>query len=893
MTGEQASAGIAAQPFVAFAKADIEQSIPARFEQQVAQHHDRLAVHTALHSLTYQQLDRLANRVAHGILARRGSGSEPIGLLMQQGAPLIAAILGVLKAGKMYVPIDSSDPAARITFTVSDAGAPLILTDHSEVSAATDLATPGRSVVAFDELTASQPEHSPAIVVTADTPAYIYYTSGSTGLPKGVWDIHRNVLHNIMRYSNSLQISASDRLTLLQSPGFSGAVSSMFNALLNGAAIFPYEVRKEGLGRNLAEWLHRHQITMYHSVPMLFRSFLTGNERFPKIRVIRLEGDAATKVDVELYRKHFEQSCLLVNGLGATETGISRQFFMDRDTQLSDSIVPIGYGTVDMHGMVVDEAGQDIGMDAVGEIAIKSRYLASGYWNQPDLTRVAFLPGPAGSGERIYRTGDLGRMRSGGCLEYLGRKDMGVKIRGHRVEPAEVERALLDLEAVRSAAVVTREDATGSPKLVGYLVATAQPHLPVQILRQRLAESLPDYMIPTRFIFLDGMPVTANGKVDRAALPAPGEAPVERTTKYVAPRDPIESQLVKIWEELLHTAPIGVTDNFFDFGGDSLIAAALLTAVEEATAKNLPPASIIEAPTIAQLAQLAQLIRGDGPANTGVLVPFQIGGIAPPLFCVGGHSGHVVELVDLARHLDAGQPFYGLQSAGLSGSDQPLTSIEAMAGRNVEAVREVQPRGPYYLGGRCWGAVVALEMAHQLIAVGEPVGLLCLMNVTPYDFPGLVSGASRRRFWHRRCLKMVRTILRDASTRRRWKQLPYPAVALARILTQEGRHLARRFAARTILALRRPLPRLLRDVDLLNHMAFAGHSSRTYPGRALLILSEEHRSLYSANPLLDWKDLARGYDVHFVPGADPEMFAEPGVQTLAHHLQGALHAART
>jgi len=860
-------------PCVAFPREAIEQSIPARFEQQVARFPDRLAVQTSSESLTYRQLDDLANRMAQGILAHRGEGSEPVGLLMSQGAPLIAAILGILKAGKMYVPMDPSHPPARIAFTLDEAGVALVLTDHATDPA---LATATRAVLTIEELVFGRSVSAPGLALSGETLAYIYYTSGSTGRPKGVFDSHRNVLHNIMRYTNSLQISPLDRLTLLQSPSFSGAVSSVFSSLLNGAAVFPYDVRREGLGRNLARWLAREEITIYHSVPMVFRSFLRGDLRFPEIRVIRLEGDAASRVDVQLYRGHFDRHCLLVNGLGATETGISRQFFMDMETPLPDGIVPIGYATSDMQAMVLDEAGRDAGVATVGEIAIRSRYLASGYWRQPELTRTAFLPGPAGSGERIYLTGDMGRLGADGCLSYLGRKDSGLKIGGQRVEPAEVERALLSLDGVREAVVVSRGDAEGRPQLVAYLVPNGKPTDAVPVLRRALERELPDYMIPARFVFLDALPLTDNGKVDRKALPTPQAERVQRASEYVPPRDPLEERLAGIWEDVLNTGPVGVRDNFFDLGGNSLLAASLLLALEEITTKELPPTTIIAAPTVEQL---ANVIRGDIQPSTAVLVPIQTGGSNPPFFCAGEHGGGVGPgFAAVSRHLGPDQPFYGLQSVGLYGDEHPLTSIEAMATRYLEAVRRVRPEGPYYLGGRCFGGVVALEMAHQLMAAHESVALLVLIDVTPEDFPGLVSDAARRRFRRSRFQKLIRSESGKMRERRVWKRLPYAVREIGRMVWRSGRGLA----ARWYIGRGRSLPERLRDVRLVNTVAFSRHASRTYPGRVTLLLRADDRGMCASDPAQDWDRLAAlGYDIHYLEGSPDGFSEEPQAQEVA------------
>ena len=274
-----------------------------------------------------------------------------------------------------------------------------------------------------------------------DAAACIYYTSGSTGEPKGVLDTHRNVLHNVMRYTNSLGIGADDRLTLLQGPAFSGAVSSLFGALLNGAAVFPFDVPREGADR-IAPWLARHGLTMYHSVPALFRRVATAGQALSALRVVRLEGDLAVPQDVELFQTRCEPGTVLVNGLGATECGLVRQYVVDHETSLTGGTVPIGYPVEDMEVLLLDPEGQPAAAGEVGEIVVRSLYLAAGYWDRPDLTDVAFRPSPGGRGLRLYRTGDMGRMAADACLEHLGRRDQQVKIRGERVDVESIQAAL-------------------------------------------------------------------------------------------------------------------------------------------------------------------------------------------------------------------------------------------------------------------------------------------------------------------------------------------------------------------------------------------------------------------------------------------------------------------
>ncbi len=588
-------------PFAAFPREAIEQSIPARFEQQVRSCPDKIAVKTTRESLTYAELNRLANQIAHSILATRGDHNDAVALLFGQSTLLIAAILGSLKAGKIYVPLDAQYLGGGIADILRDSAATLILTDASRLDKANEIASSGISVLRVDTLEGSVPTEDPVLGLTPDCLAYLFYTSGSTGKPKGVVESHRNVLHNIMRYTNSLHICASDRLTLLQSCSFSGSVSSLFCALLNGATSFPFSLQREGSDR-MASWLSQEGITIYHSVPSIFRLLAMGTCNYPSLRIIRLEGDQASPKDVELYRKGFPDTCILVNGLGATECGIVRQYFVTKDTPTHQTIVPIGFAVEDMEVLLLDETGQQLGDDAVGEIAVRSRYLAPGYWRRPDLTAAAFRPDPAGGPERIYRTGDLGRRLPDGCLLHLGRKDFQVKIRGFRVEVAEVEGALLSLPTVQEAVVVAREDRPGDRRLVAYLVPTARPAPTVSVLRKALADTLPDYMVPAAFVVLETLPKTPGGKVDRRALPAPGRARPDLDQPLVAPRTPVEAAVGAIWQEVLGLDEIGVHDNFFDLGGHSLAVSQVLARVTETFHVDLPLRTLFDAPTVAALA---------------------------------------------------------------------------------------------------------------------------------------------------------------------------------------------------------------------------------------------------------------------------------------------------
>jgi amino acid adenylation domain-containing protein len=728
--------------FRRFPRAELEQTIQHRFESQVAGQPGRTAVWTPAEELTYAELDARANAIAHALVAERGESWETVAVLLEHDAPLVGAILGVLKAGKAYVPLDPAYPRERLQRMLDDSTAALLVAEPRTAELASRLAR-GRPVVAiFENDGAPEPPRTSA---RPDDLAYVYYTSGTTGQPKGVADTHRNVLHNVMRYTNGLLISPDDRLTLLQRPAFSGAVSSLFGALLNGAAVCPFDVAAEGPAR-LAEWLAEGAITIYHSVPAVFRQVAAAGPELPSLRVIRLEGDRATFRDVELFRARFHDGCVLVNGLGATECGIVRRFFMDRATELPGLTVPVGYAVEDMEILLLDEGGREVAEGEVGEIAVRSRYLAPGYWRRPGLTAARFRPDPTGSGERVYLTGDLGRLLPGGCLEHLGRTDETVKVRGHRVEVAAVETALLADRAVREAAVAVVDDGE-APRIVAYVVPAAAAPPTVSALRRRLARTLPEWTIPSEYVFLEALPLNENGKVDLGGLPRPPRARPLLDEPFVAPRSLLEQQLAVIWEELLDVRPVGVRDAFEDLGGDSLLAAVLLTRLEEILGRRVPFSVLGGARTLAELA--TALLEGSAASDPPVLQLARGDPSKRPFVYVhGDYLGGALYCSRLAVELD-GRPFYAVVPHGLGGGAVPLT-IEAMAAERVADLRAALPSGPYLIGGHCQaGGVIALEMARLLESGGETVALV-LIGTTPRNtrFPfRLLARAARAVVW--------------------------------------------------------------------------------------------------------------------------------------------------
>ncbi len=591
--------------FIEFQKEELEQSIPDRFEKIVRMYPGQMAVKNRDDAVTYDELNKAANRVAHAILVRLGGKAEPVGLIFEKGAPLMAAMLGALKSGKFFVFLDPSFPRARISAILEDSEAGLVVTDRQNLLSAREVTGNHCQLMEFESVDRKIPTENLSLRLSPKDLAFILYTSGSTGQPKGIVWIHQHQLHQTMAYTNASHLCEQDRITLLTS-GTANAVTTTFLALLNGVALFPFEVQKEGVS-HLTDWLLREKISILWISSPLFRNFagtLTGEEKFPHVRILRLTSEAAYKTDVDLYRRYFSPNCTLANGLSSTETGVLGTCLIDHKIDIPGNEVPVGYPVYGKEILLLDDNGKEVGFGEVGEIAVRSRYLSLGYWRKPDLTRAKFKPDPKGGEKRLYLTGDLGSMFSDGCLVYKGRKDFRVKVRGYGVECAEVETALLGHTAIKEAIVMARQDESGEARLVAYFTHFNQPGPNISELRRFLDKKFPDYMIPSDFVKLDSLPLTPNGKIDRKALPIPDNSRPELETPFVAPRTAIEGKLAKIWAEVLGVNPVGMNDSFFDLGGHSLAATRVISRVIDRFKVELPIKSLFESGTVADMARI-------------------------------------------------------------------------------------------------------------------------------------------------------------------------------------------------------------------------------------------------------------------------------------------------
>ena len=695
------------------------------FEQQVERTPDALALSFEDEHLTYAELNARANQLAHYLQAQGISLEDRVGVLVQRSVEMVVALLGVLKAGAAYVPLDPQYPQSRLTFMLADANIKALLTQQSLLHS---LPEHQARTVCLDTdwpLIAQQsvlPTNNLAVV---DNLAYTIYTSGSTGLPKGVQVAHRQLVNFICSMQERPGLQPHDRLLAVTTLCFDIAALELYLPLCTGAQVIVCAREAAMDGMELRRLMQQHEVTVMQATPASWRMLIESGWSGSAGLKVLCGGEALAQELAERLRSRCAE---LWNMYGPTETTV---WSAVAEVGVDVKQVVLGEGIANTELYIVDERMKVVPIGVRGELYIGGEGVARGYLNRPELTAERFVPHPfsASEGARLYRTGDMARRLSDGQIEFLGRADQQVKIRGFRIELGEIEAVLSQHQQVREAIVVAQETTAGQQQLVGYVVAEGVEELSTSELRRHLGEKLPEYMIPSVFVQLAELPLTPNGKVDRRALPEPALNGRGREPDYLAPRNLVELRLTQIWQEVLGHAPVGVTDNFFTLGGHSLLAVRLLAGIQEQFGRKLPLAALFQGATVEEMARLLNL--EDESAHRSSLVGIQPSGSKPAFFCVHPAGGNVFCYFDLAHHLGPEQPFFGLQAQGLNG--EPLqTRVEEMASRYIEELRAVQPEGPYLLGGWSVGGVIAFEMARQLEAEGQGVALLGLFDsITP------------------------------------------------------------------------------------------------------------------------------------------------------------------
>ncbi|MBN1148156.1 MAG: amino acid adenylation domain-containing protein [Anaerolineales bacterium] len=854
-------------------------------------------MHTALRAdnqgLCYADLNREANMLAHAILARRENVSEPIPFILEHGPAGVIAMLGIMKAGKAYVPVDPFYPPAWITHILDDIHASLVITNNQNLPLTmTSLETPrAAEVLNLDALDHDLPNADPRQAIAPGDMAYILYTSGSTGRPRGAIHSHQDAMHNMIAQTNDLALSPSDRFALFISFGFEASRFAIYGALHNGGVLSLYDIRSKGLG-GLPDWIDQEEISVLLCTPSTFRymsTLIPENRRFASVRLIVLGGESVSSQDVRLFRQHFAQDCVLVNTLGTTETGIITRYLIDYHSPLDSQNIPAGFPLGDKRIELVDEAGRPVATGQVGEILVKSRYLSPGYWRQPALNEEKFTVDPVDKQLRIFHTGDLGYLHPDGCLEHLGRKDSQIKIRGFRVNVAEVEAIIHQHPGVKNVAVIAQEikHIPSEKQLVAYVEVATKSILSKQGLRDFLTGKLPDYMLPTAIQLLDSLPLTPTGKVNRAALPKPEEVKQDQRRAYIGPRDGLERQLTGIWEHVLGAKPVGVQDDYFELGGNSLLAAQLFTQIEKVFGKKLPLATLFQAPTIEQ--QAAILRQQDYAPDWSSLVALRTQGQRPPLFFAAPVGGNVLSYRDLVMHLPSDQPCYGLQALGLDGTQTVHRSVHDIAAHYINEIRAVQPDGPYYLLGSSFGGLVVYEMAQQLHDQGQSIALVVMFDAYGPNYPRRQPRTSRLRRKVYRYLRRIDTHISNLAILN-WKER-------ALYVRVKGHKLINRLARRwrnKLDQIRNPLPRDLGRVRAV-HMGASKRKKRylreprRFSGRLVLFRAAKQILGAYPDPKLGWGTVVGDQiEVYEIPGHHTSIIYEPRVRLLADKLNPIL-----
>jgi len=702
-------------------------------EAQVEQSPNALAVLFEGQHLTYRELNSRANGLAH-YLQKRGVGPDVlVGVCMERSLDLVVALLAILKAGGAYVPLDPSAPKDRLAFMLDDVQAPVILTQQRLL---TSFPTHTAQLLCLDTewaQIANEPANNPTSTVAATNLCYVIYTSGSTGKPKGAMNIHKGLVNRLYWMQQAYQLTATDRVLQKTPFTFDVSVWEFFWPLLTGATLVVAKPGGHQDARYLADLIVERHITTLHFVPSMLQIFLQepNVERCNvSLKRVICSGEA---LPFELQERFFTHSTADLHNLyGPTEASIDVTYWhCQRGSQ--QRTVPIGRPIANTQIYLLDPTLQPVPVGVSGELYIGGVGVARGYLNRADLTKERFVTDPFSPDPtaRLYRSGDLARYRPDGAIEYLGRIDHQVKIRGLRIELGEIESVLLHHPAVREVVLTAREDTPGDQRLVAYIVPTPGQTPASESLRTYLKERLLPYMVPSTFVLLAAFPLLSNGKVNRHALPAPSTMRDSDAEPFVAPTSLLQQQLVTIWEDLLQVHPIGINDNFFDLGGHSLLVMRFVDRVAQTSGKKLPLSTIFAKPTIAQLA-IALESTTEARSRTPLIMVQQGAGKTPFFFLHGASTGGAFYCFPLARALGQEQPFYAMEPYRLDDLSVP-PSLEVMAAAHLDALRKVQPEGPYLLGGFCNGALMAYEVARQLQTMGQEVKMLFLVD--PADPP--------------------------------------------------------------------------------------------------------------------------------------------------------------
>ena len=871
------------------------ESVATLFEGTVRSTPDAVALVARGETLTYRELNRRANKLAHHLIRLGVQRETRVALCLERSSELVVTLLAILKAGGAYVPLDPAYPTERLAFMLEDSRA-FVLLANSHLLA--DLPRSQAKVVCIDADRAaieSQPATDPPARSAGEDLAYVLYTSGSTGRPKGVEVPHRAIARLVFG-ANFARLERTRVFLQLAPVTFDASTLELWGALLHGAKLV-LQPERAPTAAELERVIAEHGVTTLWLTAAHFNAIVDERpQALAGLAECLTGGEALSVAHVQRAHAHLP-GVQLVNGYGPTEnTTFTCCHRIPRELDGASSI-PIGVPITNTRVYVVDARMQLVPIGVPGELVTGGDGLARGYLGRPELTAERFVANPFGPG-KLYRTGDRVRWRADGTLEFLGRTDDQVKIRGHRIEPGEIACVLGEHARVRKAFVAVHADARAGKRLVAYVEPRDHAPLAADELSAWLAERLPEYMLPAAFVVLDALPIGANGKIDRHALPEPPSEPA--SAARAEPVNEVERHLAGIWQRVLGVERIERDDDFFELGGHSLLAVRLAQAVKDVFGQELSLSALLGAPTLAAQAQL--LHRGVGAADSSALVKLQSSGTRPPVFCVCSLGGTVLNQRPLALRLGADQPFYGLQAIDLEAALGRRARIEDYAAAYIEAMKSVAPRGPYVVGGHSFGGIVSYEIAQQLQERGDEVALLFILDSA---LPNLDQRAMDRLGGVFAFLRGLAWVPTEA-----WSQLARDPAELGRTVRQKLRsvqarvrsRLGARASAPPAAELREPAGLEIGDIVELAHwpennrkiaerhwQAVLEYRPRFFPGRVTLFRSRFQSPLLGLGTRLGWERVALGgVDVQPVPGGHLSVLEPPHVDVLARKLRALL-----
>ncbi|WP_158447897.1 non-ribosomal peptide synthetase [Aquimarina longa] len=669
-------------------------------------------------TMTYAELDTRSNQLAAYLIEQGVKTGDLVGICLDRSLEMIIGIMGILKSGSAYVPIDPESPKDRIHYIIEDSAISVFVTDQKQSLSIGDKDDITFICIDKDWEIIETRISKTLLIPSPEDIAYVIYTSGTTGQPKGVLISHHSLYDYALTFSSYFNLQSDDKILQQASISFDVSVEEIFPILISGGVLYLAKSAKDFDA--LLQICEQEEITLLSTSPYFVQYLNTVKDDFKlKLRTLISGGDVLKPE----YVTNLYSEIPIYNTYGPTESTVCATYHSITD--IESSTIPIGKPITNRVIYIVNQSLELQPTGVSGEILIGGSGIAQGYLNKAELTKERFIESPFREGEIVYRTGDLGRWNPEGTIEFIGRKDDQINIRGYRIELGEIEAVLSSMPLVENCCVLCKEDINSTTQLVGYIASSED--IDKHSVRVFLREKLPEYMVPQLWVMLDEMPLNINGKIDKKALPEVDLSALSTET-YVAPTNDVEQKVVTIWQELLGIEQIGIHDNFFDLGGHSILAMKLMVIINKEFSKAMNISYLFQYPTIALFSE--QIVSGDGTENK-ILIEFNTQGSKRPIFCVHPLGGTVMIYKDLSESLGSQQPFYAFQSSGMDGESPILRTVEEMAVLYIKEMQKIDEIGPYTLAGYSFGGNIAVEMALQLRNKGFEVVELLIFDTPP------------------------------------------------------------------------------------------------------------------------------------------------------------------